>query len=425
MARHKKIAILTNMMEFNPGYSLTGIIKDQARMLVKYGHEVHLFVNEQYHGEEFSEDVILHKKIPFTHLTDYRTRNELSTEHKQIINTTAVVLQKELVDFDIAFTHDFIFTGWFLPYGMGLQQASTKLPNVRWLHWIHSVPSIMSDWWLIKEYGPKHKIVFPNSTERLRVAEQYRGEIADIRIIPHIKDLRTFWDFHEDTCKFLDLHPNLMQSQVVQIYPASSDRLHAKNVDKVIQVFANIKKLGVTCCLVIANQWATGKQPKQNIEEFKEIARKNGLICTGNPNDEFIFTSEWCAEYENGIPTRILRELMLLQNLFVFPTREESFGLVGPEAALSSACLLVLNKSLAMMTEVHGNNGLYFDFGSFHHQWRCNDEVKYYHDLAFIILGRLRENEAIVSNVHHRLRHNWDYLYHTYYGPIMQESELW
>ncbi len=422
-----KIAILTNMQEFLPGYSLTGIIKDQARMLNLYGHEVHLFVNENYHGEEFSDDVILHKSIPFSHLIDYDTVTKIEPQHKLTVNNTAIMLEKELADFDIAFSHDFVFTGWFMPYGLGMQKAAKKLPNIGWLHWIHSVPSRGSDWWKIKEYGPKHKIIFPNSIERIRVAEQYQGTMDDVRVIPHIKDLRSFWDFHPDTCEFLKLHPHIMDMRVVQVYPASSDRLIAKGINHIVEIFGNIKRMGVSCTLVIANQWATGRQPRQ-IEEMvklKELARQSGLKCTGAPDDEFIFTSEWKKEYENGLPTRILRELSLLQNLFIFPTREESFGLVGPEAALSSSCLMVLNKSLHMMLEVHGFSGLYFDFGSHHHNMKCDDYTKYYKDLAFIILGRMKQNESICCSTHHRVRHNWDYLYNNYYGPLMKEALTW
>lgn len=419
-----RIALLTNFQEMNPGYSLTGIVKDQARMLTRHGHEVHLFVNDQYHGEGFSDDVTLRKQIPFTHLKDYKTRKDLTNEHKMTVQGTAKMLKAELKEFDFAFSHDFVFTGWFMPYGLGCMEAGYELPNIRWLHWLHSVPSVFSDWWNIREYGPRHKLVFPNEIDRLRVAENYRGEISDVRVIPHIKDLRSWFDFGEDTCSFIDDFPGVMQSDIVKVYPASSDRLHAKGIKEIILILSKIKQRGFSVFCVIANQWATGKMPKQDIEHYKKMANRNGLKM----NTDFVFTSEWGYEkrmYENGIPKKMLRELFQCSNLFIFPTREESFGLVAPEAALAGGVLMVLNKSLSMMFEVMGFTGLYMDFGSYHQAFKPEDEGKYFEDVASIILGRMKQNEAISSKTFVRKKYNWDSLYLNFYQPVMAEAVTW
>lgn len=421
MSEKEKVAILTNFMEFNPGYSLTGIVKDQAQMLARHGHEVHLFVNQKYHGEKFSEDVTLHKTIPFAHLKDYTKLSALTDDHKKTVEDTAKMLSEELQDFDIAFTHDFVFTGWFLPYGLGCKEASKNLPAIRWFHWIHSVPSSLRDWWMIKDYGPKHKLIFPNKTDRLRVAEQFRGEMKDVRTIHHIKDIRTWFDFDEDTWAFIDEHPNVLNSEIVCVYPASTDRLSAKRVDKVILLMSKIKQFGHSVCLVIANQWATGKARREDVAQYYKIAKRNGLV----PYSEYIMTSIWKEKYATGIPKRILRELMLCSNLFIFPTREESFGLVAPEASLSGAVFMVLNKSLAMQLEVNGMHGLYFDFGSYNYAVNTPTENKYYRDMAFIILGRMKENEVIRHRTFVRRSYNMDYLYLREYAPVIAESLTW
>jgi glycosyltransferase involved in cell wall biosynthesis len=413
------IAILTTFQEFSPGYSLTGIVKDQARMLANYGHKVYLYVSERYHGEKFSDDVTLCKDIPFSHLKDYRSRLDLTEDHKALITKTAEVLTSTLQqrEIQIAFTHDFIFTGWFMPYGQGCRVATPALPKVGWLHWIHSIPSIKSDWWKINEYGKKHKIVYPNWTDRTRVAEQYRGLDDHVRIIPHIKDLRSFFEFSDETCRFIKAYPAVMQADVVNILPASVDRLSSKRVDMVMKILGEIKAMGKSVCLVVCNQWATGRQQKEDTNKFREVGKQAGLVS----GKDMIFTSDFeSPKFDVGIPTRMVRELFLCSNLFIFPTREESFGLVVPEASLAGGVLPVLNKSLQMQMEISGNHALYFDFGSYHQSWVCPSE-QYWIDLATIIVARMRENEAIKTKTFMRQRYNMDYLYHNAYAPVMQE----
>ncbi len=116
---------------------------------------------------------------------------------------------------------------------------------------------------------------------------------------------------------------------------------------------------------------------------------------------------------------------MLCTNLFIFPTREESFGLVFPEACLSSAVIPMANKSLRMLSEVAGNNGLYFDFGSYHHEVHHKNASKYYADLATIILGRMQQNESVMIRTYMRQTYNYDNLYFNEYEPLFAESKTW
>ena len=418
----EKIAILTNHMEFNPGFSLTGIIQDQARMLMEHGHDVSVFVNSKYHGEDIP-GLTLVKKVPFAHLKDYQSINDLTPDHKGTVQETKEMLISELKGYDIAFTHDFVFQGWFLPYGLGCRAASTQLPNIKWMHWIHSIPNGLRDWWDVGLYTSKHRLIYPNKTDSLLVAEQFRGSLKHVRAVHHIKDLRSWFDFCPESCEFIKQYPNVMQADIVQIYPASVDRLSAKRVKAVIQIFAGFKKMKRSVCLVIANQWATTKQHKQNIDNYKRFAIQQGLV----PEEEVIFTSSFQPpKYEVGIPKQFLRDLFTCSNVFIFPTREETFGLVLPEASLTSGCLTVCNKSLGMLAEVEGNHGLYHDFGSFHHDFHIEGKKeKYYFDLSKIILGRLARNESIQTKTFMRQKYNWDYLYNQEYVPLFAESEGW
>lgn len=428
------VAILTSFASFPAGYSLTGIVEDQIRMLAEYGHHVHLFVCEHFNAkpeeELFSHDpwvrehYTIHKVVPFAHLKDYRKYENITEEHKQVAKKTAEILVPLLKDMKCIFTHDWIFTGWNLPYADAIMLMSKmhEMGRCAWMHWIHSIPTANFDWWRLRRYVGKHRIIFPNESDARRVAEQYHCETDHVVVIPHIKDYRSYYEFHKDTYDFIREFPLAMRGHVVQVYPASTDRLSAKGVDKVISIFKTFKESNFKVCLIVANQWATGRQRKEDVQNYYKRARIAGLKI----NEEVIFTSEWKDKFATGIPRRMLRELQLISNLFIFPTSEESFGLVAPEAAMSGV-LMVNNKSLSMMQEVQGMTGIYIDFGSFERQvnYPTGSGKDYYKAIAYLILSRLRRNEGLASQTFNRLRYNWNNLYEKYYRLIMEESALW
>lgn len=484
MSSKATVAILTNFMDFNPGYSLSGIVVDQALMLLRNGHKVHVFVNEQFNDSynddarintllnNYSDKFFIQKKTKFMHLTDYKTKESITQDHKMEAMDAGAMLAQALEDIgaETVYTHDWIFTGWNLPYSFALKMADKKLMeksiSVKWYHWIHSVPSANSDWWRLEEYGSLHCLVFPNRTSIMQVVEQFHTTPAKARIIPHIKDIRTWYDFSQRTMEFIDYCPDLMESSIIQIYPCSSDRLDAKQLDIVIRIFGFFKKLGNNVCLVAANQWATGKQPMQNVQKYIALAHSVDLQY----GKDFLFTSEylsdpdfgkliylapdekalqklllegkrkkycpqewglqgddlqtrkdslceWVRPYAKGIDRRMLRELQLLSSVFIFPTREESFGLVGPESAYSG-CLNINNRSLIMMSEVMGHMAPAFDFGSHHLNHPPSKEDDYLRAVALAIIARLNMNESVQTKIHCRTRYSMDNIYTKFYLPL-------
>jgi hypothetical protein len=423
-----RIAILTNFKSLYAGYSLTSIVLDQIRMLTSYDNEVGLFLDQDFVKDGIPEWLENNPKVkcfwttPTSPLIDYVKKGELTEEHAAFSIQLKHFYIEQLKDYDIAFTHDFILTGWNLPYAIGIREATPHLPHLRWLDWIHSVPTAGRDWWSIREYTNKHRIVYPNRADSDLVFKQYRGKMSNMRIIPHIKDMRSFLDFSDLTCEFIKDHPGIFEADIVKVYPASSDRLSAKGVDKITLVMAQIKKRKFSVFTVIVNQHANDRSRKEKIDKYERLAKRNGL----NPDTEFVFTSTWRPDLDAGVPQRMVAELFQCSNIFLYPTREESFGLIGHEAVLAGGCMVMLNQSLPMMMEVHGGQGMYSEFGSFRApNWRPPDEVSYYRHIADSILGQWRQNFAIQHKTYVRRRFNWNYIYNRDYLPVMVESENW
>jgi hypothetical protein len=221
-----------------------------------------------------------------------------------------------------------------------------------------------------------------------------------------------------------------------------------------------MKRTGVIkVFLCIANQWATGRQPRENVKEYIELAEKSGLEY----GKDFCFTSEYstlqdetveaikasttmgmlshrCSNFYKfpkgdmelekakeevllhhqphklGIHRRMLRELQLIGNLLIYPTLEESFGLIGPETAFSGA-LVVGNRSLSMMYEILGHMTPSFDFGSHHTNHEPAKQDPYLQAVAHAILQRLQIAESVATKAHCRIKYNMDLLYNKYYLP--------
>jgi len=422
-----KIAILTNFMDFNSGYSLTGIVIDHYNIFRKYGHDVRLVVNEKYNAKK-NPELNTHPGLKFMHLTDYMD-DKLAEPHAEQIPATVEMMKQALTWpdgslADFVMTHDLVFQGWFVPYLCAIRALSPQVPSVKWLHWIHSVPTGNRSYW--KVIGKNHKLIYPNMTDALRVAEQYKGVLDDVRVIHHIKDVRVFGNFCDLTCRMIDKF-DLLSADVMQTYPMSSDRFTAKGLPHVLKIFENLKALGKNVRLVICNQWG-------NVQSYRDQCKAIQANTTLD-GKELVFTTQFDlykdtdgtekGKWELGVPARVVRELQTISNLFIFPTKEESFGLVLPEAALMGGQLLVLNESLHMMREVSGLNALFFSFGSHHIDHKIENPAVYYKDLAQIIIGKMNQDFSLRAKTFMKKTYNADNIYKTEIAPLLAEARYW
>jgi glycosyltransferase involved in cell wall biosynthesis len=360
-------------------------------------------------------------EVPHGELIDYQSMYDLSKESKEYSDKIFNFLCTDINGkYDLVITHDWVFTGWNLPFALALQGLDVN-KKTKYLHWIHSMPVGFKSWWFISRYSKNHSLVYPNKTDSINIMEQYRMFSAkNFEIIPHIKDLRTWFDFCVESKEIIKQYPRIMSGDFVKVYPVGTDRLSYKRVNIAISIMASLKKrFGRTVCLCIANTNGSGRGKDERLEPYYKMAQDEGLN-----SDEFFFTSELNIKnkprkFAQGLDQRTLRELFLCSNLLIYPTIQESFGLIGLEAPLSGGKIMVLNRSLNMMSEVHRNIGLYFNFGSFDQDLNVINQEEYCTGIASAITREFYNNSGVLSPTWIRQAYNYDRLYKDYYMPII------
>ena len=399
-----KICILTTFYNFDRAYSLCSVVEEQMHMLLEAGHEVILAVHDNFNADlEVPKGVEIRKVVPRFKLVDYSQCQPVQSGFEKETQIVKEALLKNLKDVDAVFTHDWIFQGWFLVYNVGMREAAKEL-KCKWFHWIHSAPSPRPE---KLEYPhdcrykmmPNSKLIYMNTYDTLRLAEMYGATLDDVRVIYNPLDLRTMHHYSEFTQTLIKKF-NLMEADVIQVYPVSSTRFSGKQVDKVLRVLAEIKKQGKSVRFICPNAHANGENEKKIIEDLLHKGIEFGLA-----RGEMIFTSLEDKKWEMGIPKKIVNELFSLSNLFIFPTLSENCPLILLEAA-ANKCLLVLNEDFPPLRDFFGEDALYFKFSSLIQRTEYSDENKWYSDVAKIILGELKKNKPL--NAFNKLRQKFN-----------------
>lgn len=350
-----KIGILTSFWEFNNSYSLCSVVESQLKALVKYGYNTTLYVHDNFADDEkVPYGVKIKKIVPRFQLEDYSNHHQVNGDFDRQVNEAYSAFKQ--IDDDIILEHDLIFQGWFLPYCVAIHKLA-KESKIKWFHWIHSVPNLMPKGLeyphtLRYQLPANSKLVYLNNNNLIRAAEAYSIWPKDVRIVFNSVDPRLFWKIQPLTEQIINKYP-VLEADFLQVYPVSSTRMvDGKQIKVVIEIFAQLKKLGYKVCLIVPNAHANADREKQTIQELLDYSSKLGLLRT-----EVIFTSLEAKEWELGVPKEVVSDLFKLSNLFIFPTRSENCPLILLEAMLSG-CILILNNSVPALREFGQDNAL-------------------------------------------------------------------
>lgn len=394
-----RIGLLTAFSALVEHYSLTRVVLDQAKMIAHAGHTPVLICLDDFDTtKEVPSYLEILPCIPTFQKIDYARVSDLTEAHKELVGQMADALLMHCNGMQAIFTHDILFTGWNLPMNLAVHRvAGSMFPF--WMHWIHSVPMGGRDYWRLP---PNGKLVYPNATDRVLCAEQFQVHSEEVLTIPHSLDARNFL-FTTERAKELVTRFSLYAADIVMTYPVPTDRMEHKGIDQVIQVLAKIKQEGGTVKLIVCNAWCT------NDELRVKVRRTKALAASLNLNEqEVIFTSEVWPDLAVGVPNEVIRDLMLYSNLFICPTKSETFGLTVAEAALSGQ-LLVLNANLPMQAELAGpQNAIYFAFGSLRQTPHNKDWDKTYLDMARVIMHRFAYDNALTIKTRYRQRYSME-----------------
>ena len=398
-----KIAIISHFNRAPESYSPARAVKNQIKVLQKYGHEVVFFVME---GSKLDWNCEMRPVVP----KFKREKNVVNEEGKQkFIN----VLKEQLTsDFDIAITHD-LYIDDCITFREAIKECGVKIP---WLHWARSGVGRPIDFKM-----PNARYVYMNYADTAQFARNINAKDDSIRVVFNEKDPELLFGWNPITTKIVN-KMRLWEKDIVQTYPLCSTRFDAKGINSVICVFGILKEMGQKVGLVICN--ANCRHRQEEVKKKIEFAKSWGLV----EGQDILFTStlykegdEVFGKIDRETPHQVVTELMRVSNLFIFPTMAEVCSNVLLEASMTKN-LLVLNKDLPCLFDFADNESVlsypFISFKSLHYEGKSK---KSYERLAKDIIVQLRSNKADMQFRHVWRNHCIDSIYYNMLEPVIYE----
>lgn len=432
----KKVGCLTTFSSNDSAYSLNRVVQDQIKMLVRNGYKPTVIVAESpiwdNPPENYGLEGVVIKQIP-----NVPVHNEVRSDETfdKDVNTLLEALREHLKDIDVVLTHDIVYQPAALKHNLAARQLAKERPELRWLHWIHSATSPYTltsqrehfkDEYinLVQSKFPNSFYIYFNEYSVKRVATNFGVDENDVKIVHHPTDYCRFFRFDKEVEEMVDRY-DLLSADVICTYPARLDR--GKQVEMAVKVIASLKKLGLSVRMIVVDFHSTGGDKVTYREDIKRIGIDWGLA-----EHELIWTSEVRKEWEYQVPQEVVSQIQIMSNVFVMPSRSESYSLVTQEAALAYS-VGILNDDFPPFREIFGKGPYYRKFSSNiditsgldgDTETKYDNEKGYFEDIARAINYDLTNNRVLTWNIKLRKERNLDTVWKKELEPIISYDEI-
>jgi glycosyltransferase involved in cell wall biosynthesis len=410
-----KLAVLAQLGDINRGYSVAGVIMDQLQLFVDKGLDVVLITSEHFKLPTGFPSQIEIRRLPiFT--KDLTECSEF--EFRKYVLDTSILLKTYLSDVLHCITHDIMFLEMYLPMNWVVREV--QYLDVQWFHWIHSRPSKPQelDYPWNGRFLPMRnaKWVYLSREDIPNVAAMYGIPEGDVIIVHNLIDIANLYSLHPLTKEIIQEH-NLLDQDFICCYPTRMTA--AKGIDKAISLIESLNALGHKAKIIICNSFSKGVNEKELIEQY----RSPNAIFTSELNSKWAKKAK--KDLENGVPHKVVSDLMRLSDIFILPSISESASLIMLEAALNK-CLIVMNEDLHNLREFTGvrvglddsERVVYVPFGSTHvARGEFSDSDSYY--WAQVIINKQLLDKAIMFFKFVRKRHNPEWIWKHELAPML------
>lgn len=431
LTRSNQVFILTNFSTYLRSFSPIIVVGEQLKMFKNAGYEATLIVADGW--EPPKDSIFAATNTKFLSPVAYQDPPVVNDMFAEDVDLIYNQLDEIIPDGAVVITHDLIFLPDYTKHHLAARRLAENKTGVRWIHWVHSATGPNT---LIAEremYGPAYKqlleskfpnsiIAYPNAQDIPRVARNFHYEEFEVIEVPHSTD--PVEGMHPIVQRlYQDKH--LGDVEVLMIYPIRFDR--GKRPDMQIRVVAALKEIDVSAHIVFCDFQSTGGDKVVYKNEVRTLAESLDVA------DNMTFLSEFDDMCQLEVPHDLILDLFTLSNVFVLPSRSETYSLIAQEAMLKGN-LCIMNSDFPAFRQIYGKNALYrqfdgaevaFDGFDGRIDTQQSDIIAYFRErFAIPLKGWLQNDKLLAGKTWVRTKRNPDYIFRNYIEPlIMRDSD--